>query len=471
MVHPWLRVALLATVVLAAGLYPADRDAIAAVQQGDQLARERQYSAALAAYALAAGRCPGCALPRLRQGEVYLAQQRYDEAWTAYLSAFRLGAGDRALEGMWQLYAAGEDREFAADALERLLRRYPARGDLWAHRGEVALEAGDTERALAAFDRALSLQIAPSLRQSIHDRLAIVWLERDPPRALEHLREVVQGSDPELARSAERLLLALDALTSGSDPTLSNAKLGEALLRYGDPELAAHYLQRAVTLSPSYVDGHAYLGHVLSILGQAERAEFHLEQAMALDPAYPLPRYFAGMHYVRKGWLYTGRDYLLAAHDLDLLDPAICAAVADTHLRAEQADYATAERWLHAAVDRAPNDVRFHLLLAHLYVDYMVDPGTRGVAVAGYAAQLDPQNSEAFETLGWAYHLGGRPDAALGPLLRARELSPENARIHLRIGEVYRALGRTKDARAAYQRALDLDWNGPTGERARKALQ
>jgi Flp pilus assembly protein TadD len=225
-----------------------------------------------------------------------------------------------------------------------------------------------------------------------------------------------------------------------------------------------------VVHSPAYADGHAYLGHVSSLLGEQDRAERYLTQAIALAPDHPLPRYFLGMHYLRRGWTFTGRDVLLQAYELDPENPAICAAVADTYLREDPPFYGAAERWLMAAVSNAPEDVRFQLLLAHLYVDYNIDPGVRGVITALQAIRLAPESSEALETLGWAYHLGGRPSAALDPLLRARDLSPETARIHYRLGEVYRALDRVELARASYRQAIDLDWQGIVGARARDAL-
>jgi tetratricopeptide (TPR) repeat protein len=242
-------------------------------------------------------------------------------------------------------------------------------------------------------------------------------------------------------------------------------------MRYGDLSLAQHQFQAAVDLDPEYVDGHAYLGHVFSLLGEEERAVQHLKQAIALEPAYVLPRYFLGMHYVRRGLFLTGRAYLEKAHDLDPSNPAICAAVADTHIRADEPQYAVAEQWLRAAVSNAPDDVRFHLLLAHLYVDYAIDPATKGLAVAKFAASLEPENSEAQEMLGWAYHLAGQADLALEALTRARDLSPEEPRIYYRLAEVHRALRELTAAHQLYQKAIDLDWDGPVGERARRAME
>jgi Tfp pilus assembly protein PilF len=55
------------------------------------------------------------------------------------------------------------------------------------------------------------------------------------------------------------------------------------------------------------------------------------------------------------------------------------------------------------------------------------------------------------------------------PLERALELAP-SARVHYRLGEVYRALGQVAAARTHYQAAMDLDWGGVIGGRAREEL-
>jgi Flp pilus assembly protein TadD len=178
-----------------------------------------------------------------------------------------------------------------------------------------------------------------------------------------------------------------------------------------------------------------------------------------------------GMHHARRGRWLSARDLLLQAHDLDPANPAICAAVAETYLQAPNALYPIAERWLHAAVDNAPADPRFHLLLARFYVEYGIDPGQRGLAAARVAADLSPSDAGAQETLGWAYHLSGQPARAIGPLDRARTLAPQEPRVSYRLGEVYRALGRADQARRFYQQAVDLDWHGPVGERARRAMR
>jgi tetratricopeptide (TPR) repeat protein len=474
-VRAWARVAVLIGTALLLGLLPTSRDVVAAIEEGDELTARRRYSAALEAYQAAAARCPGCPVPRLRQGAVYLQQARYEDALRAYLDAARLGGLDGgALEALARLYVARGSDQAAIGAFESLLHCHPGRGDLWFQLGAARAATGDAAGAQEAYQRALragGASLAAADRQRAHARLGALCLRDGENACAEtHWRSAVEGPDAALGAEAAGISAALAMVEGGSEPAFAWAKLGEALLDYGELTEARRALERALALAPAYADAHAYLGHVLSMLGESENAVAHLEEAIELTPGYALAYYFLGMHYVRLGWLVTGRSVLLEGHDAAPTDPAICAAVADTYLRAGQVDYAAVERWLHAAVDRAPEEVRFHLLLAHFYVDHNLDPGLRGVAVAEFALELDPGNVEALETLGWGYVLAGRSREGLEPLLRARSLAPDRALVHYRLGAAYEALGEEQPAREAYQQAVDLDWGGAVGARARDAL-
>ena len=484
--RPWLPFFVLLVGVLALGIYPVDRGLVAAMQQGDRAVTEQRYSAALRAYALAAHHCPGCPQPHVRQGAVYVAQERYDEAQTAYLDAIRLGGlSDAAMEGLAALHAAEGSERLAIGELERVLSHRSGRGDLWARLGEAHRALGEGALSRQAFERALVLDITDHQRQVVHDRLGILCLEAGSAEpgvrcAREHFEAVGRGPDPALAGHADRLVQALSRLDQGAgsgDRALAQARVGEALYHHGDLDMARHWFESALALEPYYVDAHAYLGHVSSLLGDARAAVAHLERAIALAPAYTLPRYLLGMHHVRRGGWVTGRELLEQAHDLDPDDPAICAAIADAHLRGDTPWYDVAEQWFQAAADRAPGDPRFRLLLAQFYVLRGIDPGGRGVAAAQAAIDLAPESSEAHETMGWAYHLDGQSARALEPLLHALDLASgeqgtasARARIYYRLGEVYRALGQTAQARQHLERAADLDWHGAIGERARQTL-
>ena len=474
----WIGIVVLMVVSLLVGLSPVDGEGVAATQRGDRLLAEHRYGEAAEAYQAAARRCPGCARPYLRQAEIYVAQHRYEEAWQACLTAIRLGGlDDEATIALVRLTLAQRSEYLALNPLHDLIARRPERTEFWMWLGQASAAVGEIAQARQALEHALDMDIGPGARQAVHDQLAVLCLENDLPCALQHWTEAEAGPDAALGEHARRLaaalttVIGLEGQSSGNNErALTRAKLGEALMQYGNPGLAQMQFEWAIEEEPAYADGHAYLGYVLSLLGDNEGAVEHLERALALQPTYTLAYYFLGMHYARVGWWVSAQESLLRAYDLDPTNPAICAAVADTFLHGDEPSYAVAERWYHAAVDNAPADVRFHLLLAHFYVDYMVDPAIRGVAVAQVAVDLAPDNADAQETLGWAQYLAAQPELALKPLLQANELNPEEPRILYRLGEVYRALGQVGQARSFHQAAIDLDWNGPVGSRARESM-
>jgi tetratricopeptide (TPR) repeat protein len=459
--------------ILALGLCPAAHAPVHAIRQGDEAAAQARYSAALSAYAQAAARRPGCPQPYLRQAAVHLAQQRYEETEAAILSAIRVGGlSDPAALTLARLYLAQESPAFAADLLHARLARRPGQGEAWLLLGEAHVHLGQPKQAQAAFETALLYDLTAAQRQAAHEQLGLLCLDLEQTCARTHLEAAALGPDPVGAEQAAVLEKALGSVTEAASPeglALAHAQLGRVLLERDDLRRARSQFEAALAFNPTYVDAHAYLGHVWSLLEQPAHAEQHLQQAIALESENTLPRYFLGMHYLRRGWLETGRDTLVAAYELEPDNPALCAAIADSYLRGETPWYEVAEQWLLAAVANAPDDVRFYLLLAHLYVETGLDPGGRGVATAQAAVDLAPENAQARETLGWAYHLSGQPALAVEPLERALELA-QSARVYYRLGEVYRALGQAKEARAHLQAAVDLDWSGVIGERAREGL-
>jgi tetratricopeptide (TPR) repeat protein len=72
------------------------------------------------------------------------------------------------------------------------------------------------------------------------------------------------------------------------------------------------------------------------------------------------------------------------------------------------------------------------------------------------AAELKPDNGFIRDSLGWVYFRLGNFDNALEELLQALALEPEDPHIYVHIGDVYKALNRTEDARKAYTKGLEM---------------
>jgi Flp pilus assembly protein TadD len=73
------------------------------------------------------------------------------------------------------------------------------------------------------------------------------------------------------------------------------------------------------------------------------------------------------------------------------------------------------------------------------------------------ALHLDPQNAEAYGGLARIWRDWGFPHLGLGDASRSVYYAPLSAAAHNTLGTILAALGRGAEARAAYQRALELD--------------
>ncbi len=93
-------------------------------------------------------------------------------------------------------------------------------------------------------------------------------------------------------------------------------------------------------------------------------------------------------------------------------------------------------------------------------------------AVADYRrALMFRETSEALAGLGRALYDASQPGPALAALRRAVELDPKNADAYLTLGEVYLLDDRSREARAAYERYLELAPSGPHAPDVRAVLE
>ncbi len=84
--------------------------------------------------------------------------------------------------------------------------------------------------------------------------------------------------------------------------------------------------------------------------------------------------------------------------------------------------------------------------------------------------KLDPDNVDAYNDLGLAYHYTGRSDIAVDRLRMGAVVGPSYQRIWLSLGFVLMAQGKTEDATLALQKAVELDPDSGAGREAKSML-
>lgn len=430
------------------------------LHQGAYFQAHKEYTRAIATYEQALELHPQIT-SHLRIGEIYLAQGRYELAEEEFQEAYRLDPQEEeALLGLGSVAAATGDEEEALERWREVLALDETNREAHYRLGRAYIGRSQWSAAQEELEKA-----ARYGEGEAHFYLGLLLAREDRELATLQLEEVVE-SESALAEGAAEVISILEGLKGAGEAEVA-AGLGYMYLRYGLPTLAREELARALSLDPEQHLARSYLGYTLWSLGEYEEARGVLREALRLDPHSPLNYYFLALFHRSQGDHEVALLEFQKALRLDPDNAAICVEMATTYL--EKRDYPAAREWYRAAVERAPEEVKFHLLRAEFHLEYLLWLED-GLAAAEMAVALDPQNGVAYDLLGWAQYLLQRPEARAS-LEKAVALEPESARAHYHLGLAYAQEGLNDMARWAYERAIDLDTEGLYRERAQKALK
>jgi tetratricopeptide (TPR) repeat protein len=269
------------------------------------------------------------------------------------------------------------------------------------------------------------------------------------------------GGDP----SAEAILAELQTSRGAGQADLQ-ARIGLALARQGRWRLAERSLELAVEANPDFASAHAYLGLARDQLGMDGGPE--LQIALRLSPLSPSVHAFLGRHWQAAGNLPAARVEFERVAMLDDRDPAVMAQLGDVY--AAMGDLEAAEIAFRAAVQRAPLDPSFWLLLAQHSLQREIEIDTLGIPAARQAVHLDRGMAAAWDALGYGHALLGDMDLADRLLRVALVLGPERAATHYHLGIVLQTQGHLDAAALEWRAAVEFDPQGPFGALARRAL-
>lgn len=110
-----------------------------------------------------------------------------------------------------------------------------------------------------------------------------------------------------------------------------------------------------------------------------------------------------------------------------------------------------------------PTNVDVLLTLASVYADrgsteFQEDMyGKKVIETANKVLALDPQNSEAYRLMGYAYEIMQKYPDAIRAYKNALDLDPQNANAYSNRGHAYQLLGDYVRAKADYDKAIALD--------------
>jgi predicted O-linked N-acetylglucosamine transferase (SPINDLY family) len=296
-------------------------------------------------------------------------------------------------------YQAGERRQ-AEQLCWEVLQREPLHAEAIYLLGVLALDAGQTARAIGHFHHATLLQPDHAPFQHALAEAYRTWgglgeavecyraaLRLDPAYAAAHhglgFTLLAQG-DIEPAVASLRQALSLQP----NQPRAHN-NLGQALHRRGDVAGAAACFAEAIRLKPDYAIAHNNLGAILQLQGKLDEAAVRFRQALALQADYPEAHFNLGSVLHAQG------------------DPVAAAACFRKALQLRP-DYPRAHLGLGQALEALCD---FH------------------AAVASYraAVRLQPDFAEGYQSLGNLLQLQPDWEGARAAFERVLELQPDNA--------------------------------------------
>jgi Flp pilus assembly protein TadD len=354
----------------------------------------------------------------------------------------------------------------AAQAFQAILARTPDHVEALHRLGIVAVQLGDSCRAIALLRRAV--QLAPTSAAMVANLGEAYRVAGQLDQAAQCCQEALrlQPGHAGAANNLGMILLARGdaqaaveqfrtALTTRPDSAILHNNLGNALRLAENIGEALQAFRQAVQRDPQFAEAHGNLGQLLLEANQPREALAHCEEAVRLRP------HVAELHNNLGNVLRDlGRfaDARASYREALRLSPNLAQPRNNMgQVLQEEGDLRGALAWYRQALQLDPHSPRIHANLASAFEEQ----GHFGAAAERYrtALQLDPAFAEAHNGLGFVLHQQGNFAEAMTEYREVIRLRPSFALGHCNLGNLLEELGDFKEAEAGYRTALSHDPN------------
>jgi tetratricopeptide (TPR) repeat protein len=430
-----------------------------------------------------------------KRGELYnllsrafARANRIQEAYDALREATRIepAVTDHYID-LSMLCLEHENYDLGLEIVDIGLKHRPDAAVLHLQRGVVFAMKGSTELAEQAFTRASAA--APD-EPGPYVALSMIWMQRgEPQKAIDVLRARAKTGKPQ---PFIHYALGIALLRSGAAP--ADAAATEALEAF----------RAAVRLKPEFMQAQTELGKLLLKRGDIAGAIPHLERAAMLDPDNAGPLYVLAQAYRRNGETDRAKDLLTKVSRLNaqergddpdtdlrrlmfrLVRDSAAAAPASPNLRTGSTDRASppapsvdagraascaaagdldgAIAILRDLTRTAPAPEAEYQLAVTLWNRYQQAGGRRNKADLVEAAaalsrglELAPDEARLHLVLGQVLAEQQQIEPAVDHLKRALSLNPQNAEYAYNLGLGLRLQGDLGGAEAQFRAALTKD--------------
>ncbi|WP_428606850.1 XrtA/PEP-CTERM system TPR-repeat protein PrsT [Sedimenticola sp.] len=383
----------------------------------------------------------------LLRGDAHLGLRQYLEARSAYNEAKQLQPeSQKSMIGLVMVDVAENNRPEALNKLDTLLTTYPDNTTALVLRGELNMQTGGTELALADYNRALELQ--PDNVQGLLGRAQIN----------------LAGGKLELAKKDVEKLQTL----APGHPKLLHLSGAIALLEK-DLDKAETLLQKALNADPNNLQTQTLLGAVNFYKGNLEAAHEYLSQVLKARPGLlPAIKMLASVQHKLKQFDAVVK-LLEPAYRQYPSDPQLMAMLGTAYMQVKR--FQEGSDLMSRAIEISPNLAAYRTQLAL----GLLAQGKNSEAIEQLENTIDiDKDFVQADILLVLSHLNKKDyDKALEASQAMEKRMPDNPIGYNLSGLAYMMSGKMEQAEQRFEKALEIDPNFTTAEAnlARMALQ
>ncbi|MEW6014667.1 MAG: tetratricopeptide repeat protein [Candidatus Zixiibacteriota bacterium] len=396
----------------------------------------------------------------------------HDSARAAYLETVRLDSTNvSALNMLAAYYQQMEILDSAVWAYEKIAFYYPS-ARILQEIGNLHLRLGNIDRAKENYQLSISMDSSEANVRSYLGLSVICEEEKDRAQAKQYLETAARLS-PNNALIQNRLLgfyqednefdkaIATAKAVIALAPQDRNAVRRLAILYFTTDSLALadSIFAELIASGDENPVNHYYIGRIAYLGNDFPRAVSHFARVTIMADS------------IADGWLNLGMTY----QQMDSLDLEIATYESSLKYMRSTDDSLRMMFMLGSALERKRLFERSVLTFQSIleiqpnhsqslnYLGYML--AERGERL-DYARQLIlkaleimPDNGAYIDSYGWVLYKSGDYPGAVRELKRAAEVITDDPVVFDHLGDAYKAMGDTENARKYWQKALELDSN------------
>jgi tetratricopeptide (TPR) repeat protein len=363
-------------------------------------------------------------------GHAYYHAKEFSLADAAYQKAFQdNGLSAEGWVAWGDVNYLNADPERAANLWAQALEGDNPSDQLYSRLSQIYDENGDYPKAAQYLQKYV---VGHSEDASAHYRLGLFLTLSDPSKALSELTRASQ-LDPQLDPAVQTFRTALNSASLSGSTSERLVIIGRGLGLVEEWPLAHAAFAEAIKEDEKNAEAWAWLGEANQQMGQEGNAE--LDQALHLNANSPIVRGLRGLHFQRSGNFREALNEFQSAAKLEPDNPTWQISIGEAH--SKLGDLIRALEAYRAATTLAPDDAGYWRLLAIFCAQNNINIKDVGIPAAQKAVVLSKEDATSLAVLGWLLMLDARHEEAERTLMRALELDPQNASVHLHLGMLY----------------------------------